>query len=90
MIADSRKYTRTKIDNLHVYSGSIKYTISKLTQQVHDSFTIGEDSGRITSKSTLDRETEDFYNFVVEATDELGRQGMAAIQVNSAEKMKII
>lgn len=63
------------------YSGSIKYTISKLTQQVHDSFTIGEDSGRITSKSTLDRETEDFYNFVVEATDELGRQGMAAIQV---------
>ena len=90
MIADSRKYTRTKIDNLNVYSGSIKYTISKLTQQVHDSFTIGEDSGRITSKSTLDRETEDFYNFVVEATDELGRQGMAAIQVNSAEKMKII
>ncbi|KAL5251831.1 hypothetical protein ACHWQZ_G014847 [Mnemiopsis leidyi] len=63
------------------YSGSIKYTISKLTRQARETFTIGEDSGRITTTSPLDREVEQFYNFVVEATDELGRQGMASIEV---------
>ena len=65
--------------------GSIKYTISKLTKQVHDTFTIDEDSGRVSSKATLDREKEHFYNFVVAATDELGRQGMCAVQVSRAK-----
>ena len=67
--------------NSHSDSGSIKYTISKLTRQARETFTIGEDSGRITTTSPLDREVEQFYNFVVEATDELGRQGMASIEV---------